>query len=95
MGEILVKLMESPVAPLILLGLFWLGYQSLKKQINGLGARTRTQNKEHDERLRSIDMALLLVAKNDPERRQIVDVLEKKANVAEILDKPPAGPGSN
>lgn len=40
-GEILVKLMESPVAPLVLLLLFWLAYQSLKKQINGVGRHGR------------------------------------------------------
>ena len=46
------------------------------------------------EGIRSLDHALILVAKNDPERRQIVEVLEKKPNLAEVLDKP-TGPGSN
>src|SRR6266404_654507 len=37
MGEVLVRIMESPVAPLVLLVLFWLAYRDLRKQINGTG----------------------------------------------------------
>ena len=41
MGEILVKLMESPVAPLVLLVLFWLAFRTLRAQINGVGRKGR------------------------------------------------------
>jgi hypothetical protein len=41
MGEILSKLMESPVASFVLLLLFWLAYKSLKTQINGVGRHGR------------------------------------------------------
>jgi hypothetical protein len=41
MGEILVHLMESPVAPLVLLVLFWLAYRALVKQGNGIGRKVR------------------------------------------------------
>ena len=88
MTEILLKLMESRFWPFLLLGLGILAYRLLHKQLNGLGHHTRTNLKEIGERIRSLEHALILVAKNDPERRQIVEVLEKKPNLAEVLDKP-------
>jgi len=39
MGEVLVRIMESPVAPLVLLVLFWMAYRSLQHQINGIGRK--------------------------------------------------------
>ena len=41
MGDILVKIMESPVAPLVLLVLFWLAYRDLRRQANGIGRKVR------------------------------------------------------
>jgi hypothetical protein len=65
MGEILVKIMESPVAPLVLLVLFWLAYRSLVKQGNGIGRKVR-----------AIESYLKEVEADEEKRKRLTDLLK-------------------
>jgi len=64
MGEVLVKIMESPVAPLVLLILFWLAYRDLTKQGNGIGRKVR-----------AIEAYLKEVEPDEEKRKRLTDLL--------------------
>lgn len=64
MGEVLVRIMESPVAPLVLLVLFWLAYRDLRKQINGAGRIGR-----------GLKDYLLETEQDEAKRKRLVDLL--------------------
>jgi hypothetical protein len=66
MGEILIKLMESPIASLVLLLLFWLAYRDLRQQINGTGKLGR-----------AVKDYLLEVEPDETKRRRLNDLLRK------------------
>lgn len=64
MGEVLVRLMESPVAPLVLLVLFWIAYRALVKQGNGIGRKVR-----------GIESYLKEVEPDEEKRKRLTDLL--------------------
>jgi len=64
MGEVLVKIMESPVAPLVLLVLFWLAYRGLEKQANGIGRKVR-----------AMEAYLKEVEPDEKKRQRLTDLL--------------------
>ena len=64
MGEVLVKIMESPVAPLVLLVLFWMAYRDLRRQINGAGRIGR-----------ALKDYLLEMEPNEEKRKRLNDLL--------------------
>jgi len=66
MGEVLLKLMQSPVASLVLLLLFWMAYRDLRKQINGTGRLGR-----------GIKDYLLETEPDETRRRRLIDMLLK------------------
>lgn len=61
-------------------GVIWgFARQSIKQHridLNGLGARTRMDAKDSAARFERIEMAILLISKNDPERRKIAEFLD-------------------
>lgn len=65
MGDVLVKIMESPVAPLVLLVLFWLAYKALEKQANGIGRKVR-----------GLKDYLLEVEPDEAKRKRLIDLLK-------------------
>ncbi len=64
MGEILIHLMESPVAPFVLLLLGYLGYRGLVKQGNGIGRKVR-----------AIEAYLKEVEPDEKKRQRLTDLL--------------------
>jgi len=52
----------------------------VKSDVNGLGKLVREEGKENRERFERLEMALLLVSKNDPERRKIAEFLDGRRN---------------
>lgn len=64
MGNVLIKIMESPVAPLVLLVLFWLAYRDLTKQGNGIGRKVR-----------AIEAYLKEVESDEKRRQRLTDLL--------------------
>ncbi len=55
----------------------------LKKDIDGLGYMARSKFEKYEERLKRMEMALLLVSKNDPETRRIVGLLANRREEGE------------
>jgi hypothetical protein len=64
MGDVLVRIMQSPVAPLVLLALFWFAYRELVKQGNGIGRKVR-----------GIESYLKEVESDEEKRRRLTDLL--------------------
>jgi len=56
--------MESPVAPLVLLVLFWMGHRGLVKQGNGIGRKVR-----------AIESYLKEVEPDEKKRQRLTDLL--------------------
>jgi hypothetical protein len=51
----------------------------VRKDLNGLGCLIRESVKSNDHRYESLKMALVLVSKNDPERRKIAEFLDGRS----------------
>ena len=64
MGEIIIKIMESPVAPLVLLVLAWIAYRGLEKQTNGIGRKVR-----------AMEAYLKEVEPDEKKRQRLTDLL--------------------
>ena len=52
--------------------------RQVRKDVNGLGRMVRDDAKKSEERFGRLEKALLLVSKNDPERRKIAEYLDSR-----------------
>lgn len=77
MGEVLVKIMDSPVAPLVLLLLFWLAYRDLRKQLNTTESNLRQQINGAGNVGRGLKDFLLETEAEEEKRKRLNDLLRR------------------